>query len=483
MTSSVRLAEPDYFTHPDWKFTLGGEVGEIARLAGLEPYPEQQMLLDAVFALDVDEPSRSAVFESAVICSRQQLKTGLLKQIALGWLYVMPQELVIWSAHEFGTAQEAFRDMESLISSSDDLSARVAHVRHTTGSEAIEMVDGSRLRFKARTAGGGRGLTGSKVILDEAFALQASHMGALLPTLISVPDPQVVYASSAGMASSQTLRGVRDRGRQGANRLMYAEWFAPKRDCASTVCDHLPGTAGCALDDIDLWRKSCPITARKDPERMQAIADLRAALPPEEFMRECLGWWDEPFGDSPINERVWATMLDADAVMTTPVVALDVAPDRSWSCIVAAGEFGDRMLVEITSRPGVFDHRPGTDWVVFRLAEMSRDLGGLAVYISANSAAESLVPDLESVGVPVIRFGSAEVIAACGRFFDMAVGGQLAHLGQDELTAAVTGARQKVLGDKAFTWVRSSSSGDLTPMYAATIAVWAAARNPVMSVW
>ena len=479
--SFAGLAKPDYFTHPDWTVTLGPEVAEVAALAGFTPYPEQALMLDEVFALDKATPSRSAAFETAIISSRQQMKTGLLKMCALGWLYVLPQPLVIWSAHEFGTSQEAFRDMQSLIASSPDLDRRVAKIRTGAGSESIEMKDGSRLRFKARTSGGGRGLTAPKVILDEAFALEPAMMGALLPTLIAVPDPQVVYGSSAGMAKSAILRGVRDRGRAGSDRVAYAEWLAPRKDCREATCQHEPGTAGCALDDKDLWRHSCPVTARKDPKTMQAIANLRQALPPEEFMRECLGWWDEPMGDAPIPETTWATMLDVDSqIEGIPSIALDVGPERDWACLVGAGMNADgKVHVEITSNSTNWDHRQGVAWVVQRALEVT---AGNPLYIAAGSAAESLVPDLEAVGVYVVRVPPRDGVAACGRFYDLATGGDLAHPDQTELATAVSAARRKWIGDRAFVWVRPEGRGDLTPMYGATLAVWAAAFSGV-SAW
>jgi len=480
------LAEPDFWSAPDYSVTLGPEVAEVAKLAGFAPYPEQRLLLDATFALDPTDPNRSAAFEVAAICTRQQLKTGFEKMCALGWLFVLPQPLTIWSAHEFGTAQEAFRDMQALIATSPDLDRRVAKIRTAAGAESIEMKDGSRLRFKARTSGGGRGLTGSKVILDEAFALEPAVMGALLPTLIAVPDPQVIYGSSAGMARSAILRSVRDRGRPGAPRMVYAEWLAGRRDCAEPTCQHAVGTPGCVLDDVDLWRKACPITARRDPVEMRAIANLRRALPPDEFMRECLGWWDEPLGDAPIPESLWESLTDADsAIVDEPSFALDVGPERDWACVVAAGaDERGRMHVEITgnTKSGDWDHRPGVGWVVDRLVRM---LPNGVVHIAAGSASESLVPDLESAGIYVVRVPNRDVIAACGKFYDLAMGDGLSHPDQVDLASAASSARQKWLGDRAFVWMRPPGVSDLTPLYAATVAAWAAseAGDVSMNVW
>src|SRR6185369_12027837 len=124
-----------------------------------------------------------------------------------------------------------------------------------------------RLIFKARTKGGGRGLTGNKVILDEAFALLPTHMGALLPTLSAVEDPQVLYGSSAGKADAEVLAGIAERGRVGEIRLGYAEWSIPRGTCKDPVCEHKKppkhltdyrdwfAVTGCALDDPENWKR------------------------------------------------------------------------------------------------------------------------------------------------------------------------------------------------------------------------------------
>ena len=473
------LAAPDHWTHPDWKITLGPEVAEVSEMAGFAPYPEQQLLLDATFAIDPVNPNRSAVFEVAAIATRQQLKTGFEKMCALGWLFVMPQPLIIWSAHEFGTAQESARDMLALIAASPDLDRRIKRIR-TSPVPEIETKDGSRLRFKARTSGSGRGLTGSKIILDEAYALQPGMMGALLPTLIAVPDPQIVYGSSAGMASSAILRGVRDRGRAGSERMAYAEWLAPREDCELPTCTHVVGSPGCALDRLDLWRKSCPVTARRDYDTMQAIANLRTSLPPEEFMRECLGWWDEPLGDAPIPEAVWNApgVLDPESeIVSEPAFVLEVTPAHDWARIVVAGKnAAGKTHVEITGRPdgSEWDHRPGTSWVASRLKAVTQ---GRPVWIAAASAAESLAPDLELAGLTVKRMQSRDVVAACGRFYDMVQAGEVVHPDQTELAFAVSAARRKWVGEKSFTWVRPQGVADITPMYGATLAAWMAAYS------
>lgn len=487
MTGSNDLlstVKPDFYTRPDYTDSLGPEVFDLCVMAGYEPYPEQRMLLDDLFALDPKNPNRSAVFESGVVAARQQLKTGFEKQAALGWLFISEVPLIIWSAHEFATALEAQQDLIGIIDGCSDLSREVRKVVVAAGSNEIILKSGCRIRFKARTSGGGRGLTGDKIILDEAYALQPMHLGALLPTLVQVPDPQIVYGSSAGQLKSAPLRALRDRGREGSPRLAYAEWMSERRDCASELCDHRPGTDGCQLDNVELWAQSCFISARNDP-KLEVIAGLRRSLPPSEFARELLGWWDDPAGDGAFSLDLWNSLeLEDPEPVAEPWFAVDVSPSRDWAAIVSAGSVGETVQVEMTSRDGVSDHRPGTDWLRGRIAELREAFGDVPFAFAAGSAFEALVPELERDGVNLVRVSRRDVPAACGYFHDLVTSKRLTHLGQDDLTDAVMAARQKQIGESAFIWIRSGLA-DLAPLYAACLAAWqaSAAQDPSANVW
>lgn len=487
MTESVAVP-PDWYTRPDYTETLGPEVFELCDRAGYTPYPEQAMLLDDIFAIDPNDSSKSAAFATGVIAARQQLKTGLLKQAALGWLFVERVPLVVWSSHEFSTTLEAQQDLVSIIYGSSDLAREVEDVKLSSTDHSIILKSGARILFKARTSGGGRGLTGDKVILDEAYALQPMHLGSLLPTLIQVPDPQILYGSSAGLLKSNVLRGIRDRGRVGDDRLVYAEWGSDKKECASEACTHRPGADGCALDDRELWAKACFVSFRKDPE-MEVIASLRAELPPEEFARELLVWWDDPVGDGAFNLDRWGELELERQAPDEPMFAIDVSPGQDWAAIVAAGLVYDtagveRHLVEVTSRDGVFDHRPGIGWVRDRVTQIREKFPTAQFVYAAGGGLESLVPDLEEDGVPLVRLPRSEVAAACGYLFELFKSGRLAHPQQDDLTDAVRTARQKQIGDSAFVWIRDGLA-DLAPLYAACLAVWQvnAGKDPAANVW
>lgn len=467
MTASA-LVEPAYWWAPDYHRTLGPEVGEVAALAGFAPDPEQQLVLDAQFGFD--KKGKRVAFEVVVICARQNLKTGLFKIGALGDLFILEHRLVVWSAHEFGTAQEAFRDMCQLIESCPDLDREVKQIHRGNGDEAIELKGDRRLRFKARTKGGGRGLTGDDVILDEGFALQPAHMGALLPTLSAVADPQVRAGSSPGLADSGVLRGMRDRGRAGGQRSMvYAEWCddLPGGCADGDDCDHALTRSGCRLDDEARYLRANPALGRRIT--IDHLRAERQALPPAEFARERLGWWDEP-GLTAIafGAGRWAACgVDDSSIAGDLTFGLAVSIDRRWFAFVAAGLSPDGLVHVEPVIDGDRSFHPG---VVIAHAKRLQERHGGTIVIDGKGPASSLIPDLEDAGVLLRVLDLNEVLDAYATTYDLVQAKGLAHMSYPELDRAVEGAVPRPVGDRT-TWGRKQSSADISPLEAMTLAV------------
>jgi hypothetical protein len=481
--TALRLVSPAYSHVPVYAETYGPIVADANAAAGFPPDPEQELGLDALFAISPD--GKSVAYDFCVICSRQNLKTGLFKQAAIGWLFVTEQRLVVWSAHEMSTTREGFRDLVGLIEGYEPFSKRLAPgpsngIMRGNGNEAIELRSGQRCIFKARTNGGGRGLTGDKVILDEGFALKPSHMGSLLPTLSAVPDPQIVVGSSAGLVDSAVLRGIRDRGRAGSSpRQAYLEWGSPEASCADPECKHIwPIAVGCALDNRDFWAMSNPALGRRITE--ETIQAEREVLPPEEFARERLGWWDDPTSAGPFPAGIWQARACPEIDLSTgltvsqiagPVhVALDVAWDRRGCGLAVSGKRVDgKLQLEL-----VEDDTPITMVnLVSRAAEVVRNHNAPGVCLEPASAAGSLMPALRDAGVKVIEVKGQAVNQACGLVYDGILDGSIVHLGQAPLDVAVGGTQKRSSGD-SWRWDRRQGA-DISPFMAVTLAAWAAA--------
>jgi phage terminase large subunit-like protein len=476
-SAALDLVPPTFHWMPEYGQTLGPEVAELAELVGFPPDPEQRLALDMLFAMG--PAGKVAIRDFGICAPRQNLKTGLLKQAALGWLFITEQRLVVWSAHEFSTAQEAFRDMCILLEDAPDLEREIKQVHRANGEEAIELVGDRRLKFKARTKAGGRGLTGDKIVLDEAMYLRSTHMGALVPTLRAVPDPQLVLAGSAGMVDSGVWRGYRDRGRQGGDRsLGWLEYCDPEPGgCLREGCDHHVGIEGCALDDRDRWWATNTALGRRITEDTLASDRLTLIESPLEFARETLGWWEDPLeGGGILDLELWAALRRRVGTPDRPTLSVEVAPDRSMTTLGAAWRVNGRPYVEL------IEERPDVEWAAERLAELVRKYRTGPVVLDGGSEAAQLLPALERAGVPVLKLNGAERAAACGGFYDLASTAALSHSGDPALASAIAAARWKDIGEGARVFSRRKSAGDIRALYAVTFALYGLQAQPTYDV-
>ncbi len=473
MPAIAELVRPAHLWVPEHASTSGPECTDLAALAGMILDAEQQLALDGLLAERQD--GTWASFEAALICARQNLKTFVLRAIALHRLFLLQDRLTVWTAHEFATAMEAFRDLTEAVDGCADLSRKVKKVNNTNGEEAIELHSGARLIFRARSKRAGRGLSGNTVILDEAFALMPHHLGSLLPTLSAVPNSQVFYGSSAGHLTSSTLRALRERGRKGNDpSLAYLEWCAPDGGCGSETCEHALDAVDCALDNEANWLCANPALGRRIS--YTAIRAERRALPPQEFARERLGWWEDP-GEGAADKippALWSAAADTTSlVVGIPSFAVDVTPDRARTSISVAGYRADgRVHVEVI-RTG-----RGTGWVATALDGIVQRAAGRTVVLDAAGPAGSLIGELEERGLDVTSVTAREHAQACGLLVDLVTQERLRHLDQPELNMALAGACTRDLGDGAWAWSRRSSLVDISPLVAATLALHGLTSEP-----
>jgi phage terminase large subunit-like protein len=266
--------------------TSGRNAAKLAEVAGLTLDPWQRLVLEQGLRR---RGSKWAAFEVCMIVARQNGKGSCLEALELAALFLFPDvRLILHSAHQFKTAAEAFLRIRALIEGNPQFESQVSRIRTAAGAEAIELKDGKRLRFVARSSGSGRGFTSDLVILDEAYELGDQEMAALLPTLSARPDPQVWYTSTAGGPSSVQLGRVRARGVAGADQsLAFMEWSADEDA-------HDPA------DPRD-WARANPGLGIRIPA--DYVEKELGALSPEAFARERLS-----IGDYPVEGGSWETI-------------------------------------------------------------------------------------------------------------------------------------------------------------------------------
>lgn len=430
---------------------------------------------------------RAACYESAIVVSRQNGKGSVIEICELAWLFLLGARTILHTAHEFPTAREGFQRIEALIAGTPELKAEVARggIKWSHGDESITLKSGQRLLFKTRTKGAARGFTIDKLIMDEAMVLKADQVSALQPATSARPDPQILLTGSAGNKESEHFGRARSRGIAGSDpRLFFAEWSIDYcNDFCPTPCDEHD-----RADTPESYAKSNPGLGRRI--QIENIESERRGMAPEVFLRERLS-----VGDWPVEGNAWA-VIDEESwkarheVMSAPqfpyVFAVDVSPDVAHACIVAGGFNGEtidgvkQIHVEVTQNGARYDHRSGRGWVVDRLKDLCKTHKPRYVVIDkayqAGPIYDELVDPLKKLGVEIICPTMREYAQACGLFYSAVVPRRenapyLVHLDQPMLTAAVAGAEKRDIQD-AWAWDKRNASADITPLVAATHALW-----------
>ncbi|WP_406398799.1 terminase [Streptomyces uncialis] len=449
----------------------GQEAVELAAMAGLTLFPWQQHVLDV--GLRERSDGSWAAFEVAVNVPRQNGKGAIIEARELAGLFLLGERLIIHSAHEFKTSKVAFQRIEALILGCSDLRKRVLRVRNNTNETSITLVTGQVLQFLARSGGSGRGFTGDCNMMDEAMILGDDAMGALMPTMSAIENPQLWYLGSAGIGSPSVQLGRLRRRALAAIEagvpdpsLAYLEWSVdPHVDECPRGC-----TTHDSADDPAAWAKANPSLGHLISHEF--VRNERASLGSSGiYERERLGVGDYPSDEADtwqvIGEDVWRALADASSKAEGAVAfAIDMTPERSHTSIGVAGTWRGGTHVEVV------ENRPGTGWLLDRAAELHERHRPRCWVIDPGSPAGSLIGDLEErLGIEVVKPKAREMAAACGQLYDAVTEQAVSHIDEAPLAAALAGAQKRPLGD-AWAWARRLVSVDISPLVAVTLARW-----------
>jgi hypothetical protein len=435
----------------------------------------------------------------------------------LGGMFLFGESMLIHTAHEFKAAAEHFRRVRDTVTAYDSLRKRVKSVTTSHGDEAIELRPlptlifgsggkrirrnvGARLRFLARSRGSGRSFTADFLAYDEAMILSDEVVGASLPTMSAVPNPQLAYTASAGYHDSVQLATVRRRVMRRDPSLMGAEWsISPHTDTCAR--DEIRGRKAnryiiCALhddrDDPRSWAKANPAFGERIT--LDHTAQEMSSMGQAVFDRERLG-----VGDWPAEEEAWAVVSEeqwSDCAMPDPggavrplAFAVDIDPEMNSATIASAWErpaekpgivtgvtTGQPARVVLEIPRGC--SREGTAWVIPRLLELRKEWKPMAIAIPKNGPAAALIDEAAAAGIEVMTASSADEAAAFAGMVTAVRERAVIHLGRElapGLWSAVASAETRDVGGRA--WSRRESGQDITPATAATLALWALGKK------
>jgi hypothetical protein len=428
-----------------------------------------------------------AAVEYCEMCPRQNGKGVILEaRVLLGFL-LLGERLILWSAHEYRTALEAFNRIQDLLfalgNKINDYLVEVPSdegvipikIITTNGKEGFRRLDtGQRIKFVARTKGSGRGLSGDLVIIDEAYAYTAEQQEAQTPVILARPNPQIVYTSSPPLSgdTGDVLYALRDRAEAKDPTLGYRDWG---------LGGSLEELEKVDLDNQKLWTAVNPGThnGRLTVAKIKVVQRSMRASRGRGFGRECLGIWPRRKKGVGVLDLVkWGKLGDPDSRRHGDVaLAIDIAPDRSYAAIGLYGLRADGL-----GHLRVVDYRPGTDWLVPRLTELAKALSPLVI-VAGTSTAKSMNTELTAAKFErpedprephrgclwVVSY--LEMSAATGRLIDAVNQGTFRHLEQDVLDDAAKIAKTRTNGESV-TWTKKAEDGDVIPLSAAGLAMW-----------
>jgi hypothetical protein len=183
-------------------------------------------------------------------------------------------------------------------------------------------------------------------------------------------------------------------------------------------------------------------------------------------------WPDDGFDPGPIDPEAWAALEDADSRIASPVcIAFDVAPDRQSSVAIAGLRADGIAHVEITDR-GL-----STGELAARLVQLDQEHDPWLIVADGFGVAGAVIAQLEAESVTVHRVTGGEHAEAVGLLMEEVNEATLRHLGSQELADAVKGAKLRPVGD-AHLWSRRQATVDISPLVAASLAVWSARGMP-----
>lgn len=421
------------------------------------PRDESQKLVLTAW-LGTDENGKWAAPRAAHACSRQNGKGDEIEDREAYGLAIL-NEKIIHTSHEVPTSIDAFERLLAKFTNYDELRKMVRKVTRVNGMQGIALRSGAEIVYRARTGGGGRGLTNvALVVYDEAQHLQRKHVAASSATKAVHPNPQTIYTGSAGFEFSEPWWDLRLEALSGkAQRLAYLEHTAER--CSLDARGKFQSVKP-DVEDRKAWADANPAYNKRIFEVF--LYDQLQALGPELFAQEHLGVWTPPVwmqaqAGAKIPEAGWndtATVAPPSVVPGDLMMAYDVELDGSFSAIsIASGTLSDAYVENI-------EHRPGVGWLPSRLVELVRKWNPHKVLMDGGSGAAAAALGEVREAFEKARLDtdvlepmtSSQYRAACGAFLQAVVDGKVRRpeVENDRLFKAGLTARERVIGDS---WV------------------------------
>ena len=444
---------PRLLVAPSVRSNSWEEVADLAASLGAPLDEWQEFVLESAMGERAD--GRWASKFVGISAPRQNGKSQIIVARALAGILLFGEKTIIVSAHQTDTAREVFQRLLDVIEGNPALERRVSAVMKAVNRESITFgkgKDAQTIKIKARVAAGARGFSSDCLLLDEAQILGKRAWGSIVPTMSARPNPQLWLFGTPPTLEDDAFAfaRVRESARAKKPRHTWLEWAAGPAD---------------DLDDPATWAAANPSFGVRISA--EACADDRAAMDDEQFQLERLGMWAESTASGAFGLGAWKA-CEGSPLTGMPMTGLGVAVsiDFSRAAIVGAGRAAEMVAVKpLHVAPDPYG------WLVARVVDLSRR-HDVPVVIDGRGPAAVFIPAIKAaIGDACVVAGTADVLDACAGIYQLVQAGGLTHGGYPELSEAVANAQKRDVQDR-WAWGRRKSGGDISPLEAATLAVW-----------
>ena len=428
---------------------------------GIRFIPAQRYEMELYLAKN--EMGESEALTIGLSRPRQNGKSFAARYYAL-WCAFVEGKSVLYSAHNGGTTRKMFKFMADFIELHEDFARKLrpgdGAIYRAKGSEGIYLASGVCIEFSTRTNSGARGGTYDVIVVDEAQELTDEQDDALSPTTIASDsgDPQMIYIGTPPnqKCPGTVFRSLHDRAH--ADELGDAWWL---EWAATEIGDP---------HDVGRWYECNPMMGYRIKER--AMRDKADTKPADSFAREYLGWWDAPTAavEHVISEKAWA-LCETDEPPEPRVTCAGVkfGPDRATLAYCLCPAEGAAYVEWVDTRP----LSEGVGWIASWL--YARRIRIATVAIDGGSTA-ALTTRLTDRGFPkraIVTAGPRDMAKAVSMLTNAVAEHDLAHYGQEELTASATLTARRRIGSDGVGF-EDAGGADSTLIEACALALWQA---------
>lgn len=466
---ATRTPAPLHATPRTRRPTIGPAIGDVARKLGTPLMPWQQRVADVSGELNPD--GSFAHPDVLLSVPRQAGKSGLSNARLIHGLSALDSLVAVYYAQNGPAGRRWWRRLDQTLSRSPY--AAMYHQRKALGDELLTWgPTSSTVAMLPPTESAGHGDTLDLALADEIWRQVDFRLPqAITPAMITRPNGQRWWISTAGTPDSALFLSLLDQARATCadpDALMALfEWGI----WSSITAETCP----CGRDHEDRdptkrssWRAANPAVGFT--QSIDAVAAAYKTMELDDFRRAFLNQWIAARIDRVITMDLWLPNQVTQSPLTpgAPLwLAFDVAPARDGAAIVSAGQLeGGTIgleLVDYLTNPFAVTAR------VLELVDRHRPVKVLADAAGpAGTVIDALAPRL---GERLEVLNGRGYARACQSFYDDLGNVALRVTNAAELDTAAGSAVRRPLGD-GWAWGRARSSGDISPLVAATLAAY-----------